>query len=381
MAVKTPVARRQVLTGLSAAAALSMVAYRGAISAELAHPEMQGGHHMRRKPIIIAHRGASGLRPEHTLAAYQLAIDQGADFIEPDLVMTKDGHLICRHENEISGTTDVATKPEFADRKKVPTIDGYKFEGWFTEDFTLAEIKTLRCKERLPQLRPANMAYDGLYSIPTFEEVLELAAAQSKIVGRVIGVYPETKHPSWFEALNLSFDEPLLSLIKKYSVDDPRAPIFIQSFEVSNLKRLKTKTKVRLIQLMARDGGPFDGAGQGVTYAQMATPEGLAAISAYASGVGPEKAMILPRDANNEALAPTSFVHDAHHVGLDVHPWTFRAENYFLSNGDRRGNSTDATYLMQPGDLKGEIQAFLALGVDGVFSDFPGIAFEARETR
>ena len=381
MAVKTPVARRQVLTGLSAAAALSMVAYRGAISAELAHPEMQGGHQMRRKPIIIAHRGASGLRPEHTLAAYQLAIDQGADFIEPDLVMTKDGHLICRHENEISGTTDVATKPEFADRKKVPTIDGYKFEGWFTEDFTLAEIKTLRCKERLPQLRPANMAYDGLYSIPTFEEVLQLASAQSKITGRVIGVYPETKHPSWFEALNLSFDEPLLSLIKKYSVDDPRAPIFIQSFEVSNLKRLKTKTKVRLIQLMARDGGPFDGAGQGVTYAQMATPEGLAAISAYASGVGPEKAMILPRDANNEALAPTSFVHDAHHVGLDVHPWTFRAENYFLSNRDRRGNSTDATYLMQPGDLKGEIQAFLALGVDGVFSDFPGIAFEARETR
>ncbi len=381
MAVKTPVARRQVLTGLSAAAALSVVAHRGAISAELAHPELQRGNHMRRKPIIIAHRGASGLRPEHTLAAYQLAIDQGADFIEPDLVMTKDGHLICRHENEISGTTDVATKPEFADRKKVQTIDGYKFEGWFTEDFTLAEIKTLRCKERLPQLRPANTAYDGLYSIPTFEEVLALASSQSKTVGRVIGVYPETKHPSWFEALNLSFDEPLILLIKKYSVDDPRAPIFIQSFEVSNLKRLKTKTKVRLIQLMAREGGPFDGAGQGVTYAQMATPEGLAAISTYASGVGPEKAMILPRNANNEALAPTSFVHDAHHVGLDVHPWTFRAENYFLSNGDRRGNSADATYLMQPGDLKGEIQAFLALGVDGVFSDFPEIAFEARETR
>jgi glycerophosphoryl diester phosphodiesterase len=381
VAVKTPVARRQVLTGLGAAAALSVVAHRGALSAELAHPQMHGGQSVQRKPIIIAHRGASGSRPEHTLAAYQLAIDQGADFIEPDLVMTKDGHLICRHENEISGTTDVATKPEFADRKKVQTIDGMKFEGWFTEDFTLAELKTLRCKERLPQLRPANMAYDGLYSIPTFEEVLKLASAQSKIVGRVIGVYPETKHPSWFESVNLSFDEPLISLIKKYSVDDPRAPIFIQSFEVSNLKRLKTKTKVRLIQLMARDGGPFDGAGQGVTYAQMATPEGLAAISAYASGVGPEKAMILPRNANNEALAPTSFVEDAHKVGLAVHPWTFRAENYFLSNGDRRGNPADAAYLMQHGDLKGEIQAFLALGVDGVFSDFPGIAFEARETR
>ncbi len=381
MAVKTPVARRQVLTGISVAAALSVVTHRGAMSAALAHPEMQRGKPMRRKPIIIAHRGASGLRPEHTLAAYQLAIDQGADFIEPDLVMTKDGHLICRHENEISGTTDVATKPEFADRKKIQFIDGEKFEGWFSEDFTLAEIKTLRCKERLPQLRPANMAYDGLYTVPTFEEVLQLAAAQSKIVGRVIGVYPETKHPSWFEALNLSFDEPLLSLIKRYSVDDPRAPIFIQSFEVANLKRLKTKTKVRLIQLMARDGGPFDGTGQGVTYAQMATPEGLSAISAYASGVGPEKAMILPRNANNEALAPTNFVQDAHQAGLAVHPWTFRAENYFLSNSDRRGNSADATYLMQHGDLKGEIQAFLALGVDGVFSDFPGIAFEARETR
>ncbi|WP_284358352.1 glycerophosphodiester phosphodiesterase [Candidatus Phycosocius spiralis] len=335
---------------------------------------------MQPKPIIIAHRGASGQRPEHTLAAYQLAIDQGADYIEPDLVMTKDGHLICRHENEISGTTDVATKPEFADRKKVQIIDGMKVEGWFTEDFTLAEIKTLRCKERLPQLRPANMAYDGLYFIPTFEEVVELAAAQSKIVGRLIGVYPETKHPSWFESLNLSFDEPLISLIKKYSMDDPRAPIFIQSFEVSNLKRLKTKTRVRLIQLMAREGGPFDGAGQGLTYAQMSLPEGLAAISAYASGVGPEKTMILPRNVGNEALAPTSFVQNAHKVGLQVHPWTFRAENYFLSNRDRRGNPAEVTYLMQQGDLVGEIQAFLALGVDGVFSDFPGIAFEARET-
>lgn len=333
------------------------------------------------QPIIIAHRGASGLRPEHTLASYQLAIDQGADFIEPDLVLTKDGHLICRHENEIGGTTDVGARPEFADRKKVHMIDGERYEGWFTEDFTLAEIKTLRCKERLPQLRPGNMAYDGQFEVPTFEEVLELAKLQSARTGRTIGVYPETKHPTWFEGLSLSFDEPLLTLIRRYGLDAADAPIFIQSFEVTNLKRLRTKTKAPLVQLMAKDGGPFDLAAQGLTYASMATAAGLQEISAYAQGVGPEKILILPRDGANKNLTPTSFVKDAHAAGLVVHPWTFRAENYFLPEDYRKGQSSEPTYLAQPGDLVAEVQAFLAAGVDGVFSDFPGIAVEARASR
>lgn len=340
----------------------------------------QGGRAMT-QPIIIAHRGASGLRPEHTLASYQLAIDQGADFIEPDLVLTKDGHLICRHENEIGGTTDVGARPEFSDRKKVHMIDGERYEGWFTEDFTLAEIKTLRCKERLPQLRPGNMAYDGQFEVPTFEEVLELAKLQSARTGRTIGVYPETKHPTWFEGLSLSFDKPLLTLIRRYGLDAADAPIFIQSFEVTNLKRLRTKTKAPLVQLMANDGGPFDLAAQGVTYASMATAAGLQEISAYAQGVGPEKILILPRDGANKNLSPTSFVKDAHAAGLVVHPWTFRAENYFLPEDYRKGQSSEPTYLAQPGDLVAEVQAFLAAGVDGVFSDFPGIAVEARASR
>jgi glycerophosphoryl diester phosphodiesterase len=330
------------------------------------------------KPIIIAHRGASGLRPEHTLAAYQLAIDQGADFIEPDLVLSKDGHLICRHENEISGTTNVASKPEFADRKKVHIIDGERYEGWFTEDFTLAEIKTLRCQERLPQLRPGNMAYDGQFEVPTFEEVLELAKRQTGATGRTIGVYPETKHPSWFEGLNLSFDAPLVTLIQRYGLDAADAPIFIQSFEVTNLKRLRAKTKAPLVQLMAKDGGPFDLGKAGVSYASMATAAGLKEIATYANGVGPEKVLILPRDASNKNLVPTSFVADAHKAGLVVHPWTFRAENYFLPDDYRQGQSSDPTYLAQHGDLISEVQAFMAAGVDGVFSDFPDIAVQAR---
>ncbi|OYU52980.1 MAG: glycerophosphodiester phosphodiesterase [Alphaproteobacteria bacterium PA1] len=345
-----------------------------------ASPQVKGGRAMT-KPIIIAHRGASGLRPEHTLAAYQLAIDQGADFIEPDLVLTKDGHLICRHENEIGGTTDVSARPEFADRKKVHVIDGERHEGWFTEDFTLAEIKTLRCKERLPQLRPGNMAYDGQFEVPTFEEVLELAKQQSARTGRTIGVYPETKHPTWFEGLNLSFDAPLLTLVRRYGLDAADAPIFIQSFEVTNLKRLRGKTKAPLVQLMAKDGGPFDLDKAGVTYASMATAAGLKEISAYANGVGPEKILILPRDGANKNLGPTSFVTDAHAAGLVVHPWTFRAENYFLPEDYRKGQSADPTYLAQHGELIAEIQAFMAAGVDGVFSDFPGIAFAARATR
>jgi glycerophosphoryl diester phosphodiesterase len=316
-------------------------------------------------PLVIAHRGASGERPEHTLAAYELAIEQGADFIEPDLVPTRDGVLVARHENEIGGTTDVASRPEFADRKQTKTIDGETVTGWFTEDFTLAELKTLRARERLPQLR--GTAHDGQYQIPTFAEVLALARAKK------VGVYPETKHPSYFEALGKSFDAPLLAELRRAGFTRRSDPVFIQSFEVGNLERLAKVTKLRLVQLMgAATESPADR--PGITYGAMATPEGLKRISAYAAGIGPDKSLVIPRDASGALAAPTTLVRDAHAVGLAVHPWTFRAENYFLPAGQRSSPDPRAR-----GDVQAEICAFLKAGVDGVFSDFPGEAVAARK--
>ena len=314
--------------------------------------------------IVIAHRGASGERPEHTIAAYARAIEQGADFIEPDLVLTKDGVLVARHENEISETTDVSAKPEFAARKVTKTIDGQPMTGWFTEDFTLAELKTLRAKERLPQLRQANMAYDGQFDVPTFEEILELAEA------RDVGVYPETKHPSYFAALGLPHEGPLLALLAKYGHTDKTAPIFIQSFEVENLRALRGKTKLRLIQLMDEKGSPADRAD--LTYPAMATAEGLKTVATYADGVGPNKALVIPRTLIGNLGEATSLVADAHKLGLAVHPWTFRRENYFLPLGAKSGINP-AAY----GDLDSEIRAFLDAGVDGVFSDNPAQAVAA----
>lgn len=322
-------------------------------------------------PIIIAHRGASGERPEHTLAAYTLAIDQGADFIEPDLVLTKDGILVARHENEISETTDVASKPQFAGRKATKTIDGQKMTGWFTEDFTLAELKTLRAKERLPQLRKANMAYDGQLEIPTFEEILDVAKAQGAKAGRFIGIYPETKHPSYFASIGLPHDAPLLALLHKYGHVDKAAPVFIQSFEVGNLQALRGKTKVRLIQLMDEKGSPPDRAD--LTYPDMAKPDGLTAIAAYADGIGPNKALVIPRNMLGNLGEPTTLVADAHKVGLAVHPWTFRRENYFLPLGQKSGIDPRGT-----GDLQAEIQAYLATGIDGFFSDNVSEAIAAK---
>jgi glycerophosphoryl diester phosphodiesterase len=323
-------------------------------------------------PIIIAHRGASGERPEHTIAAYTLAIEQGVDYIEPDLVLTKDGVLVARHENEISETTDVSSKPEFAGRKTSKTIDGQKMTGWFTEDFTLAELKTLRAKERLPQLRKANMAFDGQFEVPTFEEVLALAKAKSAETGRVIGVYPETKHPSYFAAIGLPHEEPLLKALAQFGLTKSDSPVFIQSFEVGNLQALRSKTKVRLIQLMDEKGSPADRAD--LTYPQMATPAGLKAISAYANGIGPNKALVIPRTLLGNLGAPTSLVKEAHKVGLAVHPWTFRRENYFLPLSLKSGIDPTAN-----GDLESEIKAFLATGIDGLFSDNPAQAVAATK--
>lgn len=329
-----------------------------------------------KKPLVIAHRGASGERPEHTLSSYRLAIAQGADFIEPDLVSTKDGVLVCRHENEISETTDVASRPEFADRKRTKRVDWDELTGWFTEDFTLAELKTLRCKERLPQLRPANMAYDGVDAIPTFDEVIALAQSESTRLGRTIGVYPETKHPRYFQGLGLALESPLVASLKAKGLDRADAPVFIQSFETGNLKQLKTMTQAPLVQLVSDEGMPFDHlhTGIGLTYAQMLAGDGLKRIAQYASGIGPQKTLIVPRDESGRSLPPTDLVARAHAVGLTVHPWTFRAENYFLPLELRRGADP-----RQHGDALEELLQFKRLGVDGWFSDFPGIAVAARD--
>lgn len=322
--------------------------------------------------IIIAHRGASGERPEHTLAAYQLAIDQGADFIEPDLVLTKDAVLVARHENAIGDTTDVADRPEFAARRIMKIIDGEEVTDWFTEDFTLAELKTLRARERLPDLRQANMQYDGRFGIPTFEEILKLLQQREKQSGKRIGIYPETKHPGYFASIGLAHEGPLLALLGQYGRDGADDPIFIQSFEVGNLKALAGKTEIRLVQLIAGEGGPPDREGQ--SYASMLTADGLKGIATYADGIGPSKDLVIGRNAIGQLGAPTGLVGAAHEAGLLVHPWTFRAENYFLPTEFKSGIDP-----RDGGDLEGEIRLFLAAGVDGLFSDNPGRAVAAAK--
>jgi glycerophosphoryl diester phosphodiesterase len=323
------------------------------------------------RPVIIAHRGASGYRPEHTLAAYRLAAEQGADFIEPDLVPTRDGVLVARHEPEIGGTTDVAAHPEFAARRTSKVIDGTKFTGWFTEDFTLAELMTLRARERIPDLRPANTAYDGRFEIATFEAVLALRARLSDELGRPIGVYPETKHPSYFRSLGLPLEPALAAALAAHGLDHRGAPVFVQSFETGNLEALRGELDVPLVQLLDRpDKHP---AGDERTYGELATLAGLRAIAAYADGVGPAKGYLVPRDGNGRSGTPSGFVADAHAAGLLVHPWTFRRENAFLPL-ELRSSAEPA----EVGDLAAELRAFFALGVDGVFTDDPDLGVAAR---
>ncbi len=313
-------------------------------------------------PLVIAHRGASGERPEHTRAAYDLAIDQGADFIEPDLVMTRDGHLVVRHENEIGGTTDVADHSEFADRRRAKTIDGIAVTGWFTEDFTLAELKTLRARERLPDLRGGNTAFVD-EPILTFQDVIDIAGAGSARTGRVIGVAPELKHPSYFTGLGLPMEPVFIETLTANDLMSADSPILIQCFEVDTLRSLDRATDAPLLQLMSASGGPADHADQ--TYAALATPQGLAQIATYADAVGVETTMIVPRDASGASADPTALIADAHAAGLKVVSWTFRAENVFLPTDFR-------------GDLTGWLRRFYDLGVDAVFSDFPGVAVAAR---
>lgn len=332
-----------------------------------------------RTPIIIAHRGASGYRPEHTLAAYELAIQQGADFIEPDLVITKDGVLVARHENEISETTDVARHAEFADRKVTKKWGSRTVTGWFTEDFTLAELKSLRAVERLPKLRPKSAEYDGQFEIPTFEEVLKLARQQSATVGREIGVYPETKHPTLFEALGLPLERRLVEILNAHGYTEPESQIFIQSFEPSSLRKLRPMTQVRLIQLLG-DRPPVELADTetGTPGPGWLTRAVLDRIKEYADGIGPDKSVIVPRDKNGDLLEPTSVVTDAHAAGLFVHPYTFRNENSFLPVPLRQGDKAAPGFGASHGDYAAEYQLFFRLGVDGLFSDFPDAAFASR---
>ena len=322
------------------------------------------------RPLIIAHRGASGYRPEHTLESYRLAIRLGADYIEPDLVSTSDGVLVARHESEISGTTDVAAHPEFADRRTTKTIDGETRTGWFTDDFTLSELRTLRATERLPGVRPQNTLFDGRHEIPTFAEILTLAADESARLGRPIGVYPETKHPSYHASVGLSLEEPLVAALAAAGLNSAEAPVLIQSFEVGNLVQLAGMTDVRLIQLLEAHGTPFD---REVPYPAMARPDGLATIARYAYGIGADKDLLVPRAADGSLLAPAPVTSDAHGAGLAVHAWTFRAENRFLPLDFRIGSNPDAR-----GDIFSEYELFLRLGVDGLFTDYPDTLAAAR---
>lgn len=336
----------------------------------------QGKPRGEARPLVIAHRGASGYVPEHTLAAYALAVLQGADYVEPDLVMTRDGQLVARHDNELGLTTDVSQRPEFANRKRTQTVDGVSLEGWFSEDFSLAELKTLRAIERIPQLRPGNTRFDGQFEIPSLQEIIDLVKSLQLSQQRVIGLYPETKHPTHFQQLGLAMEQPLVKVLKRNGYHSAKAPVYIQSFEVENLKTLSRLTQVRLVQLLWTEGQPYDQQvlGSGLSYAQMITPQGLQAIARYASGIGPEKGMVIPRDATGKLTTPTRLVRDAHAAKLKVHPYTFRAENAFLPTSLRNGSEP-----AERGDIEAELRAFLATGIDGLFIDQPDIAVRLRE--
>ena len=325
-------------------------------------------------PLVIGHRGASGYRPEHTLASYELAIAQGADVIEPDVVPTRDGQLVVRHESAIAGTTDVAEHRQFADRRVTKTIDGRELTGWFTEDFTLEELMTLRAREPLPQLRPESTAYDGA-AILTLDEVLDLARRSTTLDGRPVGVAPETKHPTYFRSLGLPLEEALVAALNAHGWSRRDDPVVIQSFETGNLKALAQRTDVRLEQLVHCAGAPYDlvQARDARTYADLLTPDGLAEISGYADVLGLCKDRMIPRDATGALTAPTRVIEDAHDVGLEVSGWTFRRENQFLP---RQFRSSDDP--AEPGDLQGEIATFLAAGMDSFFSDNPDIGDLAR---
>ncbi|MGI5453212.1 glycerophosphodiester phosphodiesterase [Streptomyces sp. CA-249302] len=337
-----------------------------------------GGLKSLPKPTIIGHRGASGYRPEHTFGSYNLALDLGADIVEAgDLVPTKDGHLVCRHEPEIGGTTNVADHPEFAGRKTTKVLDGVSTTGWFTEDFTLAELKTLRAIERIPANRPHNTLYNGRWEIPTFEEVLKWQDEQTRRRGKQVWIYPETKHPTYFRKLGLGLEERVAKLLHKYGKDKRNSPVILQSFEPSSIQRLNTLVDNPLVVLLSAAGTrPWDfvEAGDPRTVADLITPKGLREIAGYAQGLGPTLDLVITRKADGSLDQETTLVSDAHKVGLILHPYTMRNENPFLPLEYRKGTAVDAY-----GDPFGAFKRYFATGIDGVFTDNADTGVLARQ--
>ena len=358
--------RRTLLAGAALAAPLVARAQPKRLSAKLE---------------LFGHRGAPALRPEHTLGSYARAIADGADYVEPDLVPTKDGVLIARHESNMAETTDVAKRPEFAVRRTTKTIDGENQTGWFTEDFTLAEIKTLRAVERLPAIRKANTAYDGEFQILTFDEIIDFVAAEAATLGRLIGIVPEIKHSTYFASIGLPMEDRFLKVLAAHSYCQ-RAPIEIQSFEVANLKVLRGKLgrpkNVRLMQLVGEAKqvpADFVAAGRATTFGDLTTEEGMREIARYADVVAPPTRSIIPLGAGGKLGAPTSFVRDAHAAGLLVHIWTFRPENLFMAADFRKGAPPERN----PEGSIAEMRRYIAQGIDGFFSDDPGLGRLAIE--
>ncbi|MEU6538751.1 glycerophosphodiester phosphodiesterase [Streptomyces sp. NPDC047000] len=337
----------------------------------------RGGLRSLPVPAIIGHRGTSGYRPEHTFGSYELALDLGADIVEAgDLVPTRDGHLVCRHEPEIGGTTDVADHPEFAARRTTKLLDGVSTTGWFTEDFTLAELKTLRAVERIPANRPHNTLYNGRWEIPTFEEVLKWQDEQTRRRGKQVWIYPETKHPTYFRKLGLGLEERVAKLLHRYGKGKRNSPVILQSFEPGSIQRLNTLVDNPLVVLLSSAGSrPWDfvEANDPRTVADLITPGGLREIAGYAQGIGPTLDLVIPRNTDGTLGTPTTLVADAHKAGLVLHPYTMRNENPFLPAEFRKGTAADAY-----GDAFGAFRAYFATGIDGVFTDNADTGLLAR---
>ncbi|KRD14940.1 MULTISPECIES: glycerophosphodiester phosphodiesterase [unclassified Streptomyces] len=367
---------RRALLGAAVLGAGGVLGLSGtATAAEARH----GGGGLKSLPVptVIGHRGASGYRPEHTFGSYQLALDLGADIVEAgDLVPTRDGHLVCRHEPEIGGTTDVAAHSEFADRRTTKVLDGVPTTGWFTEDFTLAELKRLRAVERIPANRPHNTLYDGRWGIPTFEEVLKWQDEQTRKRGRQVWIYPETKHPTYFRKQGLGLEERVAKLLHKYGKDRKNSPVVLQSFEPTSIQRLNKLVDNPLVVLLSTAASrPWDfvETGDPRTVADLITRAGLREIAGYAQGIGPTLDLVIPKDAAGNLTRPTTLVKDAHAVGLILHPYTMRNENPFLPADFRKGSDADAY-----GDSFAAFRTYFATGIDGVFTDNPDTGVLAR---
>jgi len=326
-------------------------------------------------PAVVAHRGASGHRPEHTLEAYRTAIRMGVDDIELDLVATRDGVLVARHDLELSPTTDVARQPALAHLRRTLAVDGVAQRGWFVQDLTLAELKTLATRERLPGTRPGNTSYDGAEGVPTLTEVLAMVGAESARRGRAVGVLLELKHATHHDAAGLPLDVPLMRVLARHGLDHPWARVTLMSFETTILRRLAGRTRLPIVQLLGsphRHPADLVAAGDPRTYADLMTPDGLSWVDDYADGIGPHTSLVLPRDGGGAIHRPSTLVRDAHQLGLTVHAWTVRGENRFLPSNLRVGEAPDAL-----GDMEGEVRALLAAGVDGVITDHPELALAA----